>query len=269
MDFMQLSRLAVIFFLFSLLAPIRAGEALADHRDDPLLGFHIMSEEFPPYNYTENGRLKGIAADLLREMLPLAGSSRTLDEVKVLPWSRSYDALLKSPNTMLFSVTRTKEREKLFKWVGPIAPNRNVLIGHRHISPTIRSLQDLTSQRIGAIPHDAGAQLLLDAGVSPTSFDYATTAKLNLLKLAEGRIDMFAYAETVAYWTILQNDLQPQDFMTLFVVNDGEVYFALHRSTPDAVVERLQAALDILREGGQAQAIIKQYAPSAVAAPGN
>ena len=80
----------------------------------------IMTEIYPPYNFKEKGELKGISVDLMVLILKKLGSRQTRNNIKLWPWARGYREVLGKKNTCLFSTTRTIEREKHFKWVGPI-----------------------------------------------------------------------------------------------------------------------------------------------------
>ncbi|MBL7176955.1 MAG: transporter substrate-binding domain-containing protein [Desulfobacteraceae bacterium] len=87
---------------------------------DAVPKFTIYTENYKPYNFEKDGKIQGIAVELLTQMLEKAGSSQTLADIKLVPWARGYDAVQKNEKTLLFSITRTEEREDLFKWVCPI-----------------------------------------------------------------------------------------------------------------------------------------------------
>ena len=219
----------------------------------------ILTEEFPPYNYTEGGLPKGISTEVLQLVLKDAGFDVPASSFQFMPWARAYNEVLKRPNTLLYSITRTPERENLFKWVGPIAPNRNVLLARRDRGISIKVFSDALHFKTGAIRDDAGEQLLLAKGYPKERLDIAINAQSNLLKLESGRIDLFAYPETVFTWVALQSGKKPDDYQTVFVLHDGFVYFAVNKATPDEVVSRLQRSLDRLKEAGTVQAIIERY----------
>lgn len=156
-------------------------------------------------------------------------------------------------------MTRTQEREKLFKWIGPIAPNRNVLLARKDRHLSIGDFQQTLALRVGAIRDDAGEQLLVARGYPLKLIDLTSDARSNLLKLENGRIDLFAYPETVFKWLVAQSGKNVDDYETVFVLHEGHVYFAVNRNTPDEIVEKLQKALDALKESGKVQAIIDSY----------
>ena len=116
---------------------------------DDLSHLEVMTEEYPPYNYHKDGELKGLAVELL------VASIQTIPEypkfeMKIFPWPRAYQTLLQSPDTMLFSMTRTPEHEPLFKWAGPIASTRIVLLAKKDNHIKIDSANDLSQYVIGA-----------------------------------------------------------------------------------------------------------------------
>lgn len=219
----------------------------------------ILTEEFPPYNYTEDGHIQGISTDILRLMLAEAGMDVPVESFQVLPWSRAYQDVLSHPDTLIFSVTRTKEREGLFKWIGPIAPNSNVLLARKDRKIVIQDFRQTLHLRVGAIRDDAGEQLLVARGYPLKWIDLTSDARSNMLKLESGRIDLFAYPETVFKWLVAQNRKNVDDYETVFVLHEGHVYFAVNRNTPDETVEKLQKALDALKETGKVQEIIDSY----------
>ncbi|MFP5221067.1 MAG: substrate-binding periplasmic protein [Acidobacteriota bacterium] len=219
----------------------------------------ILTEEFPPYNYTEDGHLRGISTDILLLMLAEAGMDIPVESFQVLPWSRGYNDVLSRPNTLLFSVTRTAERETLFKWIGPIAPNRNVLLARKDRDMDIRDFSQVMHLRIGAIRDDAGEQLLVARGYPLKWIDVTSDARSNILKLETGRIDLFAYPETVFKWLMAQSRKNADEYETVFVLHEGHLYFAVNRDTPDETVRKLQEALDALKESGKVQDIIEGY----------
>ncbi|MCA9749901.1 MAG: hypothetical protein KC414_12405, partial [Romboutsia sp.] len=77
----------------------------------------------------ESGRPIGINTDIVLEMFQIMGNNKTANDILIVPWARGYSqAKSKTAAVALFSTTRTKAREDLFKWVGPISVAANSLI---------------------------------------------------------------------------------------------------------------------------------------------
>ena len=96
-----------------------------------LEGLTFITEEYPPYNFKRNDRLEGISVEILERIFEQSDTPLTRDDIHYYPWARGYDTALSEPGTVLFSTTRTAQREALFQWVGPIATDRVSLIARR------------------------------------------------------------------------------------------------------------------------------------------
>lgn len=231
----MLFRLAVGMLLLS--------SAIASLAKDRLT---FITEEYPPFNYaTENG-VAGFAVSLLADMMAEAGYEFDPSAVRLLPWARAYETALHVPNTLLFSTTRTTARESLFQWVGPIAPDRVVLLAHRDAPVSLSSIEDITRQglKVAAIREDIGAQRLLELGIDEEQILYAFSNQSAASMLSAQRVDLWAYGEEVAYWLMEQHGMDPEQVAPVWVLSESALYFAVQKDTDPAIVERLQAALD-------------------------
>ena len=219
----------------------------------------MMTEEFPPYNFLEGTKPCGTSIDIMALICQRLKLEPAFAGLQILPWPRAYKRLLHEPNTVLFAMTRTKEREKLFKWVGPISTARNVLLARKDRHIRLAKLAEARNYRIGVIPDDAGEQLLLQAGVPATQLDAAQDARSNLLKLHSGRIDLFAYDLNVSLWLLKNLGFDPADFEVVLPIQDGEHYFAFNCSTDNAIIQAFQRELDSLKHDGSYRRIMNHY----------
>ncbi len=255
-DNVRSSRILGLILLLAC-APIFLSPLIASGQSLP--NFTLLTEEWKPYNYRENQTVKGIAVDLLVTMLHKTGSRVSKEDIKLLPWPRAYAIALHEPNTVLFSTTRTREREKLFKWVGPIDINTTELIAKKERHIKITSVQDLTNYTIGTIYNDVGEQLLLDKGVPLNNLQQVPNRDSNQHKLHSDRIDLIVgslighqnYCKDAGY--------DPKDYESVFVLNKDELFYAFHCQTPDPTIHLLQKALDNLKADGTYQAIVDSY----------
>ncbi|MGQ4878142.1 substrate-binding periplasmic protein [Billgrantia sp. LNSP4103-1] len=212
----------------------------------------FITEEYPPYSYRQAERLEGISIELLERIFAETDTALSRADVRYYPWARGYDTALSEPGTVLFSTTRTEQRESLFQWVGPIATDRVTLIARRDSNIQLRNIGDVIDGgfRIAVIREDIGAQRLQEAGV-PESQVHAAISNISALRMLErGRVDLWAYSEDVAFWLMLQEGLPTTDYMPLLTISESDLYYALHRDTDPGLVARMQEALDRLREQG-------------------
>lgn len=216
----------------------------------------FITEEYPPYNYTESGIARGITVDVLLESAALVALPLERRNIRSMPWARGYQMAQKGPGVLLFSMTRTSDREHLFKWVGPIVPTRIVLLGRRGQQ---FKLGDLSTYRIGVIRDDIGHQLINQLGIGNQQLQISSSAVGLANMLERGRIDFWAYDEITAIWFIRKLGLDSSHFVTAYTLKDGETYYAFSLDTDDAQVATLQKGLDQLKQQQRYLDIINAY----------
>ena len=224
----------------------------------------FITEEYPPYNYTEDGQLKGIAVDLLERAFALDGQRLDRTTIEVLPWARGYETTLFTPNTVLFSTTRTDTRESLFQWVGPISSDKVVLLAKKSRNIQINSLDDLKRDdlQIVVIHEDIGAQRLKELDVDPSRIHMAINNSSALAMLNANRVDLWAYGEDVAFWLMKKGGYDPNEFEAVFTLSEAYLYYALNIDTSTALVTGLQNAVDLAKEDlPQVRFLTENYPP--------
>jgi len=223
----------------------------------------IMTEIYPPHNFKdEQGELRGISVDVMTLMLARMHAQKGRKDIKLLPWSRGYRKVLSDNNSCLFSMTRTKSRENLFQWVGPIIKTRVVIIAKKDRHLVLNNFDDLKKIRIGVAIEDVGEQLLLAGGIDKKSLDRTGgTNVLNksLKKLARGRIDAIAYEDNATLWGIKKSGLQQDAYEVAYVLLNSELYYAFNKQTDPKVVQAYQDALDSIKKDGSYQKIVNRY----------
>ena len=78
----------------------------------------IVTEEWAPYNYLENGKIKGFSTEIVQEIIKKLNLKY---KIQILPAARLHRLIKDEAYIMSFSLFRTKERENKYKWIGPIA----------------------------------------------------------------------------------------------------------------------------------------------------
>lgn len=245
----------ILGVIASLCMVVAAAPSIAGTVDD----LTLLTEAYPPFNFEENGELKGISIDLMVKMLEKAGSSLNRDNIKLLPWARGYEQVQAQENVALFAMTRSAHREQLFKWVGPISPTVIGLNAKKAQGVEINSFDDIRNYRVGVIREGISPQLLIQGGIPKQSLQQVSTTLQNILKLERGRIDVWAYESNVASWEIKSKGLNPSDYEVVHVLQKGELWFAFNRQTPDSVIKSLQTAYEQLVNEGDYQRILDRY----------
>ena len=213
----------------------------------PVLAVDLVynTEEWTYYNYVSEGRITGTSTEVLRLISSAADVSY---EIVLGPWDKSYNAALKEPGNCVFSTVLTKERFPLFKWVYPLEKTRLVLFKLKGSPLTATSFQDLKGKKIGSYKESVEVKLLRNQGLTVIE---APVDYVNIGKLRSGQIDAWATGEV----SIKQAQEASIDIEEFFVISENDVGLACHRSTDDAIIAKLQAALDEMMKSGELEKI--------------
>jgi polar amino acid transport system substrate-binding protein len=217
--------------------------------------FRIMTEDLPPFNYTESGKVTGFSSEIVLEICERVGHAKTID---VLPWARAYKLILNEEKKVLFSTTRTLQREELLKWVGPIYKPTVVFFAKKGSELSIESMEDAkTVKQIGTYLDDAEETLLIEAGfknLASVGDDF-----LNPKKLLIGRIDLWIAGDLEGFYKAKKAGLDSNDIEIVYEIKTKEYYIAFSKATPDAEIQKWQSALDAIRQDGTYQKILEKY----------
>lgn len=198
----------------------------------------VYTEESAPYHFTRDGKVVGIATDLLKLACKRA---RIHCEIHMVPWARAYAQTRSTPNTLIYSMVRNPEREQDFLWISPIATETMWLYG-RPDSPPIKALADLKTMRTGAINGSSGAALLQSAGVPASAIDLANSTELNFRKLEADRIQFLVSTESRMQTELTRFQL-PFPLAKRLKLQEATSYYAMNRHSSPALVRSLRQAL--------------------------
>lgn len=235
-----------------------AGVAASDIED-----LRIFTEDVPPYGYFDKGVHKGLSVDLLLAILERANIPKKRADIITVPWSRGYAETLRRKNTMLFTATRTPEREHLFKWVGPIGMHQQVFIARKKAGISDFDPKDINKYSYGVVRQTSAEQRLLAAGAKPDNIIHITSQRNAAQMLARGRVDICVLDQLVAFWLFQELGFDEADFVVIHNFKTLPLYYALNIETDDSLVANMQAALDALRADGSQRQIVESYLPGA------
>jgi ABC-type amino acid transport substrate-binding protein len=225
-------------------------------------GIKVFTENYPPYNMDEKGKLTGISVDVLEAMYKKMGYKEDRQSFKLTSWSRAYSMAQKKKNCMVFSTTRTAKREPLFKWVGPIIKTTVGITAPKSKNIVINNVSDLNKYKIGAVMKDIGEQLLNEKGVDKKSIKSVSgknAIKMSYNKMEKNRIDMFAYEINVAKHSAKSSGFDVNNYEVVYTLKEGELFFAFNKKTKDSIIQKWQKALDDIKADGTYDKILEKY----------
>ena len=145
---------------------------------------NIATEDYAPFQYVKDGAIKGFSAEIVQEML---ARTKIKSEIIMYPWARAYLIAQEKPNTIIFSMARSKEREDMFKWIGPIAPREIWLYRLKEREEIkVLDLEELKNKKyhLGMVTDHSTTKLLMEKGFkTPEHFSQVTNPDQNVKML--------------------------------------------------------------------------------------
>jgi polar amino acid transport system substrate-binding protein len=206
----------------------------------------ILTENLPPLNYLKDGVLVGPSVEIVKEIQRRVGSS---EKIKVYPWARAYELVLEEENVVLFGMTHSKQREDQFKWIGPLATKRDILVAKKGAGIKINTLEDAKKVKsIGTLRDDTRERFLEKHGF--TNLAPVSDEQKNAQKLVLGRIDLWAYKKPGLKTVCDLAGVNYNDIEEVYHLREINVDIAFSKKTSDTVVEKWRNAFNEMLADG-------------------
>lgn len=219
----------------------------------------MLTEEYPPVTFAEDGRISGFVTDMVREICERLDIP---DNIRLTSWKNAYNMALVHPNVVLFSADRTEAREDLFQWVGPVGQNSAILFARKGSGITIDSMED--ARNIASIATTTQwwtEQYLQSAGF--TNLVTFQDPADNVRQLMKGEVKLAIFTDITVPEIVRNAGYGMEDLEPVFTVQDNYFYIAVSRGTPRKTVEEWQSVLNDMKEDGTFAAIYGKYLPRA------
>jgi polar amino acid transport system substrate-binding protein len=219
----------------------------------------LVTEENPPFNFTEQGKVVGLSTEIVAELGKRSGIPL---QIKSMPWEQAYIAAQRDKETCVYSTARLENRERLFFWIGPIATNRWVLIGKSDFAGTVTKVEEARKYRVGVVAKDAKIEFLMEKGVTDlreVGEDALNPPRLVLKRDDPNRIDLWATSAYGARKTAARSNVK--DLKVILPLQQVPLYLACGRNNTSAqTVQGLSQALERAAKDGTIKRITQQYA---------
>jgi len=211
---------------------------------------HFTTEDYPPYNFRVGSEIRGAGYDQVLLMMEEIKVPYTLE---MMPWARAIALAETEPMHCVFTTAHIPERDKLFKWVEPMAVGRNFMVSHKSAAIKVRTIEEAKEFTVGTQRNDYTQTLLENEGFP--KIDLATDLKLTLKKLQSKRIDLMPISEQ--HYIELQE--KGEELEAQFVFSEQKFAIACNANFPEDLLARMQGALDKLIADGTQAEIFETY----------
>ena len=220
----------------------------------------VVTSDFPPFQITLNDKVEGLATEVIKNVVTNAGMT---PDIQIYPWPRAYKIAITESNVLIYSISRIPEREKLFKWIGVIAPY-DVYFWKlsQRTDIKVETIDDAKKYLVGGVNSDIKAMFLEKEGFKiGKNLSLVNSDDLNIRMLHAKRIDIIPSEEFSFRSRLKSANLDTDQFTKLMKISGlpNELYLAASLATPDEVVEKLRHSLNEFTKTKQFKTIQKQF----------
>ncbi len=220
---------------------------------------HFVTEDLPPFQQVEKGKLVGGAmVELIEALVAVTGVKATIN---AYPWSRAYKLALQQPNTLIFSIRRTQAREELFYWLGHLYTIRTQLaILAERTDIQVNSVDDLRDYSVGVVRGDYDQFFLEQQGIKGKTYLALSYKELwQMLKL--GRFDCVLTNQVTSALVLNQLGISKQEIKIAFEFEQAEnqLFLAANKHTDPTLVARLTKGFESLKANGTYEKIMNKW----------
>jgi polar amino acid transport system substrate-binding protein len=221
----------------------------------------IVTEPLPPLQIQQpNGKASGATIEIMQAVLKQADLFATIE---FMPWARSYKLAKQRPNTLIFSIARTQERENDFLWVEPIYQLHAMLIGLKQ-SPiaNIENITQAQQYKVGVVRHDFGEDYLIKRGFINNKNLYLSPSYKELWPaLFKRRTDLALTNNILFRHEIPELKYDVSQVEVKYIIPDAQVnlYIAAHLQTDSAIIKAISKAFTEIKNNGTYQKILTKW----------
>lgn len=237
-----------------------AAGLVAAYRSSAAHDLRVLTEELPPYNYTQDRNVTGVSTEVVRAVLAEAGLT---GEIQVLPWARAYEYALQKRPGLIYSIARTPQREALFQWIGTLVSSDFYLFAHAARPVHLNRLEQAREFQIATVNEDVAEQFLRARGFElGVNLQSSQRYEANYEKLRRGRVDLWLRDELAAHHIVRRlGDDAARSLVKVLAVPElaGDWYLAASLATPLEWVNRLREAMQRIKSRGQYEQIVQRW----------
>jgi polar amino acid transport system substrate-binding protein len=215
----------------------------------------VVGEIFRPFSYEENEVKKGMVTEIVQELLK--ESQIKPSKWIISPWKYVFKYAKDHNNTLLYTIVKNPEREKLFHWIGPIS-DRNFCLYRLKDRTDIKvdTWKDLKKYSVSSLEDGAGTKEIESHGIEV----YKTRdLKQSFKMVVNKRVDLMGSMDYALYHFKNSEKLEGEFVKAFTVNNTSKYYIALNINTDPEIVTSLKSSFTKIKSNGTLEKIKSKY----------
>ncbi|MEH1739036.1 basic amino acid ABC transporter substrate-binding protein [Fusobacterium varium] len=206
--------------------------------------------EFPPFEYLENGEIKGFDMELVNEI------GKILDaDIKIV--DMAFDGLLpalqmKKVDLVIAGMTANEERMKTVSFTQPYYTASQVIIV-KEGNDSIKSFNDLKGKKVGVMLGFTGDMVVSE--IEGVKIERFNAAYAGIMALQAGKVEAVVLDSEPAKNYVAQN----KGLVLADADAEQEEYAIAVRKNDKALLEKVEKALKEIKENGTYDKLLQKY----------
>ncbi len=211
----------------------------------------VVTENWKPYNYQDpvTKEIKGVSTAILKQVL---NHTKIPYKIKVQPWNRSYHNALNDKNVLIYTIIRTPQREKLFKWVRPFGQGgfSSLYKLRSNKELRLRTLKEAKEFNGNILTNvNSMDHIWLEAN-GFNNLDISQKVVSSIKKFFAGRAPLIIFNNNNLDEEFASAGFDARDAELVFPLFQTPPYMALSHSTDNEILKKIQNSYDeLLAEG--------------------
>lgn len=208
----------------------------------------IYTESSPPYSYMTGKdttrKVEGSSVDIVNAIQTRTGH---VNKINMSVWTDAYSVVQYLPNSAIFNITRTPERENMFQWVGPISSSRSYFYTLKSSGLTVTTIAQAKALKSVATPE---GWFTYDYLVKNGFQNIVATSRTSLeafQQLIKGEVQALLMTDLDVKWLADLSKVPLSDLSQQLQASDLKDYIAFSLNTPATTVQQWQQQLNAMK----------------------
>lgn len=220
----------------------------------------LFAQDYKPYSYlNEKGEKEGLTIEVMDALLKKMGANISAQSAKLKPFSRSFIRKNNDANAVFFPLAHLPEREKYFKWIGPIALDNPVIYANKNKMIKISSEGDLKKYKFAGKENYPGMTQLKELNVKSSNILKKDNDKEAFQELVKGETDLVVCSHISCLAALKDNGLNAKDYEIVYKLETFDLSIAFNKNTDEKIIAKMKNALEEFKKTKEYNIIVNKY----------